>query len=605
MELQELYSSLENLQLNRQSGLWTSKDFDGLQDNWNKLEAKDKEIILKIKQAVDFIKGNANEAISTDEIQKLLKDWLAENKFVVKESVLNIEDLPADAQERELRGVDVEQAAYIFEDGKWIKFFSMQNIEELRKSIEEIRSFLQTNTDDIANLKTKTEENETGIQDLNSQLQDKEYLITENERKINELSYNVSKQYVNAEKYTDLQEAINAAAGKTLILKSGVYLINKTLRVKSNTRIIGYNATFKRNANINALMINDSDGTKGGYSANSNIKIVGLTFDGSKGSFSDQCTLLAFGHCENIEVTDCRFKDLADWNMLALNAVKDAKISGCYFSNYGSESIGTEMVQIDTAKSSSVFVWFGLYDNTTCENITIKNCNFKDGVKAIATQSYNASAAQTNISIIDNVFTNMNAEAISTLNWSGVTIERNRFNNVLYGVLLSTNGRVSEDYAIKNNNISGKPLETSRGIFVKGNSDNFGVNRGTIANNFVKNCGGQGISIDYSDNWSISNNDVTKSGRSGIVLYGATNILVSNNTTFGNATTVEVSGNTDIRIIGSGTRGILAIGNIGDKFEIHSNVAASLATGNVYNSLVVAGSSNKSFNNMVKGVWVN
>ena len=107
--------------LNRQSGKWTPYDFDGLQENWNRIEKKEAESYLKLQQTIDFIKGNINAAISTDEIKKLLADWLNQNEFKPKEAVATFNDLPKVAELKEIRGVIDENAIYVYDGKKWIK----------------------------------------------------------------------------------------------------------------------------------------------------------------------------------------------------------------------------------------------------------------------------------------------------------------------------------------------------------------------------------------------------------------------------------------------------------------------------------------------------
>ena len=181
------------------------------------------------------------------------------------------------------------------------------------------------------------------------------------------------------------------------------------------------------------------------------------------------------------------------------------------------------------------FPWFGPYDNYTCDNITIKNNRFENGQRGVGTHSSVPNTEHTNINILENVFLNMNKEAIYGMDWAFTTINNNVMRNVQKGVYLKAQGRSVFNHFIGNNYISGKDDRESRGIHIDGINGGFGVSSGNIINNKIKHLGGHGIGVDYSGQWTIQGNDVNNVDRTGIYVYRSAQVIVSNNTSHGNS----------------------------------------------------------------------
>src|SRR5699024_8900930 len=298
-----------------------------------------------------------------------------------------------------------------------------------------INDFKNTTNNQLSNMEDKLEN------DFNS-------YKNQVSNQLNIFRKNVPVNHVNSDSYNTLQEAVYAAENGVLHIKKGTYLIDKPIKIKSNTIIFAYGSTFRRNANINNMFINDSNATKGGYNANENIEIIGAVFDGAGGSLSDKCTMLAFGHAKNIKIIDSTFKNLRDWHMIELNACQNVLIQNCLFEDYGTSIMGTEMIQIDVAKSTTEFPWFGPYDNTTCDNIVIKNNKFINGVRGIGTHSSVENKEHTRITIIENEFKNMSGESIRGLDWAFTKIHNNHFDLVFKGIVLGVRGRQVNNHSI-------------------------------------------------------------------------------------------------------------------------------------------------------------
>ena len=157
---------------------------------------------------------------------------------------------------------------------------------------------------------------------------------------------------------------------------AGNYLISDSIPILDNTYVYGYRALIQ-NKDSNNMFINASDGTKGEYTANSNITIDGLRFR----CLNDTQTIIAFSHCSDIKILNCFFNsNLANigtqnWHLVEINSCNRVLINNCVFSGYC--IFKTEMLQLDVATSSQVFPWFGPYDNTPCKNIEISKCFFR------------------------------------------------------------------------------------------------------------------------------------------------------------------------------------------------------------------------------------
>src|SRR5699024_1154616 len=174
-------------------------------------------------------------------------------------------------------------------------------------------------------------------------------------------------------------------------------------------------------------------------------------------------------HSKNIRIINNQFKNLRNWHMIELNACQNVLIQNCLFKDYGTSSMGTEMVQLDLAKSTTEFPWFGPYDNTTCDNIVIKNNKFINGVRGIGTHTSGTNTEHTRITITENEFRNMSSQAIKGLDWSFTKINDNHFYNVFIGIILEVASRSINNHEINNNYISGMfDTPKSRGIRIIG-----------------------------------------------------------------------------------------------------------------------------------------
>ncbi|MDX3839544.1 right-handed parallel beta-helix repeat-containing protein [Streptomyces europaeiscabiei] len=178
-----------------------------------------------------------------------------------------------------------------------------------------------------------------------------------------------------------INEALAAAsaAGGWVIVPSGVYMLGEILRTLGTERItLLPGAEFRRNHAGTMLLNGESDQAFGGYTGHGDLIIEGGLWNmrGTTSGLTASAMCISIGHARNVTIRDLEVRDVPGYHAIELNSTKDALIDNCRFRGYvdpGGRDF-SEAVQIDLAKSSGVFGGFGPYDNTVCEDITIRGC---------------------------------------------------------------------------------------------------------------------------------------------------------------------------------------------------------------------------------------
>lgn len=174
-----------------------------------------------------------------------------------------------------------------------------------------------------------------------------------------------------------LQAALDAAAGGTLVIPPGIYRCNATLRVRANTRIVGYGATIKRITHTASMLVNfdAGDTSTTGYNGAGNIVIEGLTVDGNSAPTPGGLILLIHSH--DIALRDMTFLTCTVFHHLELNSTRDALVENCRFLGYIPDTTNTyqtrrEAIQVDHGNASQG----GAADGTVSVNVTVRDCYF-------------------------------------------------------------------------------------------------------------------------------------------------------------------------------------------------------------------------------------
>ena len=318
-----------------------------------------------------------------------------------------------------------------------------------------------------------------------------------------------------------IQNYINDNAGHVLFFPQGIYRLSGYIKIPSDTTLIGYGATIKFESQI--AMVNDADGTIGGYNANKNISVVGFTFIANT---TDDCGSVGFGHSENCKISDCTFSGNAGWHMIEINSCNNVEITNCTFRNYGATN-PSEMIQLDYAWGSQGFPWFGLYDKTPCMNVKITGCSFYGDTTieaaAIGNHADSLDSAEPdkikNVHIENCYFKDLYM-ALKFVMCSDVSMENCIAENVVGGVYGKS---YVKNMRIANNVFIGRGNHTTsadaRGIYFQMND--YSVSKDSfhdfdIHNNIIEKFGNHGLAMS-GYNHRVSGNIIRNNSRNGVI----------------------------------------------------------------------------------------
>ncbi|MEE1835765.1 right-handed parallel beta-helix repeat-containing protein [Streptomyces sp. SP17KL33] len=407
-----------------------------------------------------------------------------------------------------------------------------------------------------------------------------------------------------------IQLALNDArdrGGAWVLVPPGIYLLGATLRIYTNTRLtLMQGAEFRRNHGGTMLINGDAAQTFGGYTGHSRITVEGGLWNmrGTTSGMTSSAMCMSFGHCEDILVRDLEIRDLPGFHAIELNSTNHGTVTNCKFRGYidpGGRDF-SEAIQIDLAKSSSVFGGFGPYDHTESKDITIQGCHFGDSGTAgttawprgIGSHSATITKWHRRIRIAGCSFENLTQYAISAYNWEDVTITGNTFVSCGSGVRIRSVIKSDTEDTKMPDGTQTSESQVMRNITVVGNSfrnglayDNVIVAQGEVTTGTILNLaivgntidgttGGQaGIRLNYVSRCTVADNVVANTNGSGISTENQNNTIVNGNvvwTVENHGITMVSSDNSNIvnnQIRDPGDSGILVQG--GSDIQIRNN----------------------------------
>lgn len=298
-------------------------------------------------------------------------------------------------------------------------------------------------------------------------------------------------------KTKDIQNELNKAG--YIECENGVYDISEPLILKSNTRLNLNNAVFRQGAPIHFIFITDTEKDTVGFDGASNIEIYNGTIEGM-GKYNTKLNLLTTYHAKNIYIHDIKFVDVVGFHHLEINSSSCVVVEKCKFNGYNvidSENF-RECIQIDSATKSSLVIHDDgkCHDGTSCENVTIRCCEFGKSESRIAPANCIGNHCQSesshkNIIISNNKFigdieNNPSGVCISLVGMKNVTVSNNEISGFGRGVRVYSypetyendgkkrkaagNDGVCVNVEIVNNSINqnGKSKFSSNGIRVSG-----------------------------------------------------------------------------------------------------------------------------------------
>ena len=262
---------------------------------------------------------------------------------------------------------------------------------------------------------------------------------------------------------TDDSSAIQSALDYALAHKvKTVYFPKKTYLIKSCLYYYGnmilkfeHGASLKRGSDsLRYLLANDIAPTVKKYGGNTNIRIVGATFDGNynyvtNASNDNKCTLLNTAHASNIIIENCIFKNGNVWHLYEICASENIKVINCIFdgTSYGGTSTQqdswTELLQLDAdtitvASNGTKSYSYGATkngtsgDRTGCKNIKIIGSKFITNGWCNAIGNHNTSGIKhSDIRIEDCIFSG-GGKTGGYLDFDGITENVDICNNTFY-----------------------------------------------------------------------------------------------------------------------------------------------------------------------------
>lgn len=403
-----------------------------------------------------------------------------------------------------------------------------------------------------------------------------------------------------------IQDALNdafAAGGGWVLVPSGTYLLGEILRIYRNTRLtLMPGAEFRRNYAGTMLLNGDGDQDLGGYTGHGNILIEGGLWNmrGTTSGLTGSAMCISIGHARNVTISDLVIQDVSGYHAIELNSTKTATIERCRFLGYvdpGGRDF-SEAVQIDLAKSSGVFGGFGPYDNTICEDVTVRDCyvgaSGTAGTTAwprgVGSHSATVDVAHRRIKILHNSFEGCLQYGVVAYAYNDSTISDNTMRGCGSGIRCrsiisadaadSTNtsgvvtnaSQVMENLTIADNNIVdctgyddaillfGETTGRITGVTITGNTIDdaddgengirlYYVSDYTVSGNTVRGTDGTGISQEQCVGGVVGPNRVYAPGGSGISCDTGTGITIAvNQIRDAGVNGIHVIGGSDIQV---------------------------------------------------------
>jgi parallel beta-helix repeat protein len=352
------------------------------------------------------------------------------------------------------------------------------------------------------------------------------------------------------------------------------YRLTDTLVVYGNTHIRASHAAVIEKDHDKALLVNGLSTDKiSGYNGNGRITIEGGIWDCNGVSRPVESSCFVLGHALHIRVYNVEIRDVCGGHAIELNALNNVIIQNCRILGYkdpGGRDY-SEAIQIDLAKSTDTFPWFGNYDNTVCKNVIIRNCmissssNLPSWGRGIGSHSATIGVNHEDILIDGNIIKD-------TAHW-GIRIYSSSYVRVVNNYIGNCGGGIALDSPLTND-----PKDTvdTSGNQTNASQDTFGF---IVTNNNITGCGTYGSSISFTAESTgylydvlCSENTISSMTGTSVGIYAyymARSSIINNKVNNINNTGISVHNSNRIRVDGNyvgntGQNGITAIDNCYD-----------------------------------------
>lgn len=292
-----------------------------------------------------------------------------------------------------------------------------------------------------------------------------------------------------------LNEAKNAKTPVKIVIPNGTYVLNKPLRIYSNTYLkLSADTTIVRNHNETMLINGDYGASYSGYTGQSNIVIDGGTWDANGDVIKDDGSVFGLSHGQNLLIQRVHVKDVYYSHAIDLSGDQNVVVRNSSFQGFYDDGTRgyAEAIQIDVTASTRSFSEFGSYDNTASRNVRIENNVFGSSASkdskpwgvAIGSHSVPAGKTYTNIQVIRNTFDNV-AVAVKGYGWENVKVYGNTIKATKYAVYLGNDPDMKTSttlFSVRDNQITmtslqrvsiriqGQPLSLLTQVYIENNT---------------------------------------------------------------------------------------------------------------------------------------
>lgn len=220
-----------------------------------------------------------------------------------------------------------------------------------------------------------------------------------------------------------------------VVIPKGTYLLSSALVVYSDTWIYCEEGVeIKRCVSRGPMLMCDNNGI-GGYDGVKNVIVEGGIWNGNTDQWPNAADFsnIRFAHCRNILLKDMHVKNNENGHHMEIGGAADVTIEGCTFTGYTGYR-KKEAIQLDCMNNSRVFAGYAPFDDTSCENVVIKNNLFSGICRGLGSHSATLGIYYTDILIEDNVFENLDDMAMIMYNYKNCTITNNTITNCASGI---------------------------------------------------------------------------------------------------------------------------------------------------------------------------
>ena len=365
---------------------------------------------------------------------------------------------------------------------------------------------------------------------------------------------NISKTEISSKGLnTALQTVLNEAKKEAtdtchykVVVPSGKYTVNKSIRLYSNTELCLEGVTLVRdsNAGVNIIRTGDVDTANTGTTgyAYRNITVTGGTLDGS---YTGN-TIIKIAHAQNVLIDSTIMKNVANGHIMEVAGTDGITVRNCRFSNQTkSSNVGYEALQLDVLTEYH----FPSYraEDLPIHNVLIEDCGFYDCPRGIGSHTSIHNNPLNGIIIRNNDFNRMGSAAIQSLNWINCEIYGNTIANTprgiaMYSVIDGGRGTYSRNY------LASQGKTAVHNEFFSNSYGNI-----TIRDNIISPCGNIWDVFAYYENCGIYvggenvSYTYTRSDGSGNIPHGEhylDNVSVINNTIDIGGYGIQVTGTT-------------------------------------------------------------